>query len=912
MLVRRFKGLLVPISVSLGVLLFLLSIAIMVLNSKVESLTHERYKNVASELHQQMQILIDAKSDALRFIALSLAQDTALINALKRNEPDLLELSAFSERLKEHTRYKNVWFQVVDSEGASFYRSWTTKRGDSLLNVRQEIVKMLDNPEVVSTISVGKFDLAFKSMVPIFSDNRFIGIFEVIAKFNSISEQLDEKGIETVMLVDERYKEQIKVPYTGRFIDRYYIANLNAADTLVEYIRLKELLKFRAQNGYHADEVHNRFVAFFELPDPAGEPMGHFFMFKPLDEIDLGPVVAQRNRMVWVMVFFTILFVMGLVYYLSYRQTRRIEEFNHELELRVARKTEEIEHQHRFLQSVINGVPDSVMVINRDFQVILMNDTARSLYGDYTVGDDYCKCYELIHKRSQPCDLVGQPCLLHTATEHKKKSSAIHQHTDVNGNEFSIELIATPLFDKEGNVEAIIELGHDVTSHLQIQEELTAQKDALDYMAHFDSLTKLPNRVLFTDRVDTAIEHARRNGKKLGLLFIDLDRFKEINDSFGHGMGDLVLVENARRLRSLIRTTDTVSRLSGDEFAILLDELESSKEIISIAEKLVSAMDDPVVIEGKELFTTASIGISLYPDDGTKTEELLQHADAAMYEAKASGRNTFQFYTQEMTRIAYERVSMESSLRRAIERNEFVICYQPQYDARDGRIVGFEALVRWEHPELGLVPPDRFIPLAEETGLIIPIGESVMRTAIAQVSEWYAQGLEPGKVSINLSVKQLQYSKLFDTLIESMHECDANPAWIELEITEGSILHDVQYAGYVLKQMRKYGIEIAVDDFGTGYSSLAYLKQLPIGKLKIDKSFVQDIPQDKDDEAITRAIISMAKSLGLQIIAEGVENNEQQAFLLNEECYLVQGYLYSRPIRAREALELLKRSGMSG
>jgi diguanylate cyclase (GGDEF)-like protein/PAS domain S-box-containing protein len=425
----------------------------------------------------------------------------------------------------------------------------------------------------------------------------------------------------------------------------------------------------------------------------------------------------------------------------------------------------------------------------------------------------------------------------------------------------------------------------------------------LEFLAHHDALTGLPNRSLFRDRCQEALLRARRGESRLGLMFIDLDHFKQINDSLGHDVGDQLLQSATERLRECVRETDTVARLGGDEFTILLDDLKESQDAGRIADKLLAALARPFVLGGRELFITASAGISFYPSDGDDVQTLLKNADAAMYRAKALGRNTYQFFAAEMNAQVSEMLMMTNSLRVALEHNEFVLHYQPIIDLASGRINALEALLRWKHPELGLVPPDRFISLAENTGLIVPIGEWALKNACTQMRVWQRQGVGPQRMAVNLSVRQFKQKELVQRIAAVLQETGLASHYLELEITESMVMEDPTAAERVLDRLHEMGIHLAVDDFGTGYSSLSYLKRFPIDFLKIDRSFVHDIPQDQNDAAIARAIIALARSLELRVVAEGVETEAQRAFLKAEGCQEAQGYLLGRPIDA-EAMGL--------
>lgn len=447
-----------------------------------------------------------------------------------------------------------------------------------------------------------------------------------------------------------------------------------------------------------------------------------------------------------------------------------------------------------------------------------------------------------------------------------------------------------------------IEFASAISNTVALSLEIEKRKkieNKLEHQAFHDVLTKLPNRSLFMDRLEQAIRHAHRIKSFIAVLFLDLDKFKEINDSLGHAVGDQVLITIAKKIRNCLREEDTISRLGGDEYCLILESFKKRDYINDIATKLLNELQKPMLIDGNELYVTSSIGISIYPDDGETSDTLLRNADAAMYKSKEDG-NSFQFYTEDMTERAFERVRMESNLRHAIEREEFIVYYQPQYDTSCDNLIGLEALIRWRHPDMGLVSPAKFISLAEETGFIVELDRWVFTTALEQLSAWHKQGLKTGRLAFNLAMKQLRQEDLFDFIIETLEKTQCQPEWIAFEVTESQIMDRPEHAIRVLQDISNLGIEIAVDDFGTGYSSLAYLKRLPVDKLKIDQTFVRDVPSDEEDVAIVCAIIALGKSLKLSIIAEGVENIDQKNFLLDQGCHLIQGYLFGRPMPAKD------------
>lgn len=435
--------------------------------------------------------------------------------------------------------------------------------------------------------------------------------------------------------------------------------------------------------------------------------------------------------------------------------------------------------------------------------------------------------------------------------------------------------------------------------------QLKKQKNVLSFQATHDPLTELPNRALFNDRLEQSIYKAKRQNEKFALLFIDLDQFKEVNDTFGHGYGDKLLQKVAKRLQSVIREEDTLARLGGDEFTIIMSNFHGDFSPSILAQKILDILQLPIIMNEDQSHISCSIGISVYPQDATEAADLIKHADIAMYRSKLAGRNNYHFYTPEMTERIYKRVTMQSEIRRALERKEFLVYYQPQYDTRTDTIIGLEALVRWPDSSGGMVSPANFIPLAAELGMVVPINHQVMYMAMSQTKQWYDQGLAPGRVSININVIQTEDKNFINLLEDMLSRSGCKPEWITLELTEGEIMKHPDVSIPTLKKLSGMGIEIAMDDFGTGYSSLSYLKRLCIHKLKIDKAFVDDLPQDADDVAIVKAIIAITKSLNISVIAEGVESRQQQRFLLEAGCPHIQGYLYARPMPVEEVTEEL-------
>ena len=473
-----------------------------------------------------------------------------------------------------------------------------------------------------------------------------------------------------------------------------------------------------------------------------------------------------------------------------------------------------------------------------------------------------------------------------------------------NGKTYFISLTGLPAFDENGKFRGYRGIGRDISDRKRSEQHI-------HFLATHDSLTSLPNRFMFSQILNLAIESAHRYHRKLAVFFIDLDRFKNINDTLGHEAGDFLLCEMAARLKQCLRASDVVGRLGGDEFVVMLPEPENAEQIATVAQKILSASLDPIDINGQECRVTASIGICVYPDDGRDEQTLMKNADIAMYRAKEEGKNNYQFYSPDIEARSLERLVLENNLRMALERNEFFLHYQAKRNLLTGEIAGVEALVRWQHPQLGIISPAQFIPLAEETGLIVLIGRWVLKTACAQNVAWLNQGLPPLCMAVNLSVRQFFDEQLIDDVADALNESGMRPELLEMEITEGMVMQDAERAIRILTAIKALGVRLAIDDFGVGYSSLAQIKRFPIDTLKVDSSFIRDIPHNREDRAITEAIIAMGRTLSLTVIAEGVETKEQEAFLRDHNCDQSQGYYFSKPISSDDFVSFMKAQAAS-
>lgn len=464
-----------------------------------------------------------------------------------------------------------------------------------------------------------------------------------------------------------------------------------------------------------------------------------------------------------------------------------------------------------------------------------------------------------------------------------------------NGTLYQMRLSISSIKEADGSPFCYLIIFSDITTLRKTEESI---QDLINY----DRLTSLPNRMLFIDRLKGALNIA---DFWVGVAFLDIDEFKVINDSLGHWVGDLLLQETALRIGSCLRGNDTIARVGGDEFAIIMPNILHGNDIGFMVEKILEELSKPFMVNDKEIFISASIGVAVYPDDAKSAEELIRHADTAMYHVKKSGKSNFKFFSEDMNESVRKRLETETALRKAIDRNEFMLYYQPQVDSKTNEIIGMEALIRWNHPNLGIIYPNHFIPLAEETGLIIQIGEWVIKEVCGQIKSWEEQGIKLVTITVNISGKQLGNYDLPKFMEQVIKETNIDPVYIALEITESEIMKDFEKVNYIFEKLRQMGIKIAIDDFGTGYSSLSYLGKFSINTLKIDKSFVKHVAENSNDAAIIKAIISLAKSLNLDIITEGVETKEQLMFLQENGCDTIQGFYFSKPVPTEKIVKML-------
>jgi len=558
-----------------------------------------------------------------------------------------------------------------------------------------------------------------------------------------------------------------------------------------------------------------------------------------------------------------------------------------------------------FVSNIIKSMNDALIVVSPEDRILNVNGATCRLLG-YEEGELVGRPFEIIFYEELSVTVGERDLSAMSVTGTCEKV-----YLTKDGRKIPVAFSTSAMNDTDGKLLGLICMAQDITERKRAERQIA-------HMAYHDSLTNLPNRKLFQDRLDLAIAQSERHQWILALLFLDLDNFKLINDSFGHSVGDLILKEAAERLKQSMRKSDslarylveddstlTVARFGGDEFAIILPKIKNAEDAANVAGRLLATMAKPFYLENHEIFVGASIGITVYPFDGTDSDTMLKNADSAMYHAKSQMKNNYQFYKQSMNEAAFKKLSLENSLRRALERKEFLLYYQPQMNLMTGQIIGMEALIRWEDPEKGMVLPAEFISLAEETGLILPIGRWVLQTACSQNKAWQTAGLSPVCISVNLSSQQFKQLSIMKDITSALRDSGLDPKYLMLEITESILMQNTDAIVALLHELNEMGLRISMDDFGTGYSSLNYLRRLPLFSIKIDRSFVKDINTNPDDVTIAKAVIAMAHSLKLNVVAEGVETKEQMIFLQELGCDEMQGYLLSRPVPAEDASRFL-------
>ena len=610
-------------------------------------------------------------------------------------------------------------------------------------------------------------------------------------------------------------------------------------------------------------------------------------------ELSAAPILSKQGR-----------FAGAVIVFRDVSSRRAAERALQSSEESRAENAEALFEEKERAQVTLNSIGDAVVSTNFWGRVTFMNVVAERMTG-WSLAEasgrsleDVFRLVDGTHRKQTPSPTVR--AIIEDSTVGLGTDCMLIRR---DGAELAVETSAAPIHDRQGGVVGAVMVVHDVTVARELAHKLAR-------LALHDSLTDVPNRTLLSDRLDQAMVRAQRSGNFVALLYIDLDRFKHINDSLGHAVGDQLLKSVARRLLACVRSSDTVSRQGGDEFLILLEDIVQAQDAAFCAEKIIAALDAPHRIGNHDLHLTASIGIATFPGDATEADSLLRNADFAMYQAKYSGRNNYQFFKPEMNANALERQSIETDLRLAIEKQEFVLNYQPKVNLETGAIAGVEALVRWNRPSHGLMPPAHFIPIAEESGLILPIGRWALESACRQAREWQDSGLTRISVAINVSAVELRAKDFLSHVRQILEQSRLEPCFLEIELTETFMLQDWKSTAQVLRALKSLGVRIALDDFGTGYSSLSYMKRFPIDALKIDQSFVRDMTTDADDASIVSAVINMGRSLHMGVVAEGIQTHDQLLFLKDRECPEGQGYYFGPPVPAPQLTALLTAGGM--
>lgn len=860
-----------------------------------------RYQQTASNAEKLLQSSLDAQQEQIALAALFLSKDSQIVNVLKSKDSRNLDFSKVFARGQKFGGLHNARIQIIDAEGISLYRSWTSKVGDRISEKRLDLQLFFQQPKIMHSLSIGKYNLTNKTIVPIYEGDILLGAFEVIGLLDSVIEDLHKAGIEFLALADRKFKAQMLDQNPARYVDNQFIINFPKYANIIEALKAKQVYKVAHQQDFYICEKPNWFVSFKPMQSIEGSPMAVFYLFQPLDKVNATILTTPKQAyMAWILGF--LIFILAYWGRYFYKKSLDSSADQRHLQSQVKNSEQQVLQQAKFWQEVIDGVEDVTMVVHQKGKESLMNKTASDLMSiRHKNGTQCLQCLQNL-QHGQVC-FDNERCPVQQSYLQKEKITTVEEIV-INREPRFYEFTATPVIAENGEVTEVVEVGHDITSYEKNKQKLHLQRQKLNEIAFYDSLTGLPNRRLFLEQLEKSIELAKRKHSKVALMFLDLDLFKQINDSHGHEVGDQVLIHCAQRLQSVLRKTDFVARLGGDEFTIIIEHFNNEEVLGDIVNTVLTAVSEPCSVGSQDFFITVSIGISLFPNDGHSIHDLLKNADTAMYQAKDSGRNSYAFYNQAMTRAAVERIQLEMQLRRAIENHEFTVFYQPQYEIQTQNISGFEALIRWQHPDKGLTYPDEFITVAEETGMIAKIGEVVMEEAMLTIRDWHLNNLTSGRMAINISSKQFANRELLQTLKALLHKTQCQPEWIELELTETAVMKNPTLGAELLQEIKAMGVTISIDDFGTGYSSLTQLRNMPIDKVKIDQSFIMQLPYDNEDIEITKTIIAMAQNLGLEMIAEGIENADQSEFLNNSGCLNAQGFLFSRPL-PREEIETL-------
>ena len=976
-----------------GLLLVLLTvITLLFTNHKINSLHSQHYQKTSAEMNANVARLIEAKRKSTLALTLALADNDNIKQVLQNSsvQQGMNEASKrLSAELRKNTKYKNVWFQLIDKQGISRSRSWVDKYGDKISLVRPDVQEMLKNPQAMETISTGKFTISFKSMVPIYHQNEFIGMVEVITHFNSIIKELEQSGIESLVLVDKRYQKQLTKAVSRTFIDGYYLANFDVNTDNIQHLQRAGLLDILNSSAYHTDDTH--LFTIHTISGVNDSKMGFYIQIIPLDAIkNTEKDTFIRNILIIAALVILIIFSMAALAFHNKKQAEREKEFFQAIidsssdliliasEIGIISANEAFHHffprlDDQTLQSLNPYIQDTEFLNELQraggWFPFLKTQTKTSNERDLHFEVDQKTYYLSLNIQPLLHDKGSFVLRLIDITERKKTedklrfSANVFTHvregimiTKENGEIIDVNdaFLNITGFSREevlGNTPNLLNSGHhgkeffallwqDISDkgywsgeiwnkrkngelfaemltistvedshsysryYVALFSDITAQKkhqQQLEHIAHYDALTGLPNRRHLSDLLHQAMAEAETQQKQLAVFYLDLDGFKAVNDNHSHEFGDKLLMTLSTRMQESLDPNDFIGRIGGDEFVGVLVDIPSRLSCETIFAHLLRVLKKPVLINGYQLEVSASIGISFYPQSAViDADTLLRQADQAMYQAKLSGKNRFHIFDAQKDQSLRGHHEAIEQIRLGIQQGEFRLFYQPKVNMKTGRLIGVEALIRWQHPEHGLLLPAHFIPTVSNHPLSIDLGEWVIRSAIKQTLSWMEAG-HTIPVSVNISPLQLQDPHFTEHLQNILSEFPNLPdGHLQFEVIETQALENLTEVIHILKACAEMGVSVSLDDFGTGYSSLSYLKQLPAEELKIDRSFIRDMLDDPEDLAILEATLGLARSFHRTVVAEGVESEAHGVQLLQLGCEVAQGFFISKPVPAEQ------------
>ncbi|MBI5751818.1 MAG: EAL domain-containing protein [Hydrogenophilales bacterium] len=857
--------------------------------------TEEYVDNALLSAQRVFNSAVRTNTDKLSAALTVIARDEALKRAMAAGDRQALlqRANPVFERLREQFGITHFYFHRPDR--AVFLRLHQPDRHGDVID-RFTAKQAQATGKLAAGLELGPSGtFTLRTVVPWREGDRLIGYLELGEELGNVLDSIREMlGLDVVVTIKKRYLSQQDWARGMAMLDRQ--GKWDALPDSVVVFQTRQstssaIQKVIAQEGLpgHAHaEISDQEGTFrtghTPLIDAGGREVGNMLLMR---DVTARSMHSKRDMMLAGGVAFGL---GGALLGLFYLVIGRVEK-------RLASSQAEIRESEARFRGLVESSSDWIWEVDANARYVYASPKIQDLLG-YTPAEVLGKTpFDFM-----PPEEAGRisQAFASIAAERGSFQALENRNLHKDGRVVVLETSGVPILNHEGDLLGYRGVDRDITARKQAEERIS-------YLAYYDDLTGLPNRMLFKDRLSQAFIEADRKERLVGVMFLDIDHFKDVNDTLGHEAGNELLQAAAKRLQDCFRPSDTVARFGGDEFAVVLADVGHVDDAVQVAQHVVDGFKEPFDILGHEMFVTFSMGITLYPFDDSNVENLLRNADSAMYSAKAAGRNCYRFYAVAMTARATERLALQTGLRRALDQGEFILHYQPQLEFESGRVIGVEALVRWQHPDKGMIAPAQFIPVAEETGLIVPIGEWILREACLQAKAWQEQGQPHLRMAVNLSARQFKDPLFPHRVLEILNETGLDPQSLELEVTESILVDGLESVSAVLRDFKRAGIMISLDDFGTGYSSLSYLKRFPIDKLKIDQSFVRDVLIDADDASLVRAIIAMARALRLRVIAEGVETQEQFDFLRADGCDEIQGYHIARPMPAEQAADLILR-----